>query len=91
MKDRLPALGDRARILPRYTDSDIATDPLEIMFAQREAREKAAQDAVEKGRTPLADPVDLRGIPCVALGVGGTSPGTNPATAVLRLDNVRPV
>jgi hypothetical protein len=76
-----------SRLLPRYTDKAIAPpDPLEAHIAHLEAKEAAARDAVAKGFTPQADPVDLRGIPCIARGVGGTSPGTNPATAVLRLD-----
>lgn len=76
-----------SRILPRYTDQAIEHDPLEQMLAQRAAEEERARRQVAAGVTPQADPADLRGIPCIARGVGGTSPGTNPATVVLRLDH----
>jgi len=36
-----------------------------------------------------ADPADLRGIPVIARGVAGTSPGTNPLLAALRSDERR--
>ena len=65
--------------LPRYTQNRIETDPLEIMLAQRQAEHDRALAAIAQGITPQADPADLRGIPCLAKGVGGTSPGTNPA------------
>lgn len=32
----------------------------------------------------LANPADLRGIPCIARGVGGTQPNTNPLTETIR-------
>lgn len=79
-----------SRPLPRYLENAIVHDPLEILLAQREAQEQAAREAVHHGHTPDADPADLRGIPCIARGVGGTSPGTNPATAVERLDRRLP-
>lgn len=31
-----------------------------------------------------ANPADLRGIPCIAMGVPGHSPGTRPDTAYIR-------
>ena len=69
-----------SRILPRYTDTAIETDPLEIMIAQREAEHTKAINAIAKGHTPQADPQDLRGIPCLAKGVGGVSPHTSPGS-----------
>ena len=66
-----------SRILPRFTDSAIAHDPLEIMLAQHEAKQTAAIQRIASG-APMADPSDLRGIPCLAKGVGGTSPHTDP-------------
>jgi hypothetical protein len=72
-----------SRILPRYTDHAITHDPLETMLAQRQAEEERARLEVGAGRTPLADPADLRGIPCIARGAGGTSPGTAPEGALL--------
>lgn len=73
-----------SRVLPRFTDPAIEHDPLEILIAQRQAEEARARADIDAGHNPPADPADLRGIPCIARGVGGTSPGTNPATAVLR-------
>lgn len=77
-------------LLPRYTDQPQPADHLEIELAAKQAREDQARAALAAGAAP-ADPADLRGIPCIAPGVGGTSPGTNPATTVLRLDNIRTV
>lgn len=78
-----------SRPLPRYLQNPIHTDPLEAMLAKREAQEQAAREAVAKGHTPDANPMDLRGIPCIARGVGGASPGTSPHTAINHLDNIR--
>jgi len=85
--DPFPVQG---RLRVRYQPTVV--DPVEIQLARIEAQRAAAQEAVARGHCPQADPVDLRGIPCIARGVGGTSPHTNPATAVLRLDHqsVRP-
>ena len=69
--------------LPRYTQDPIHTDPLEHMLAQRQAREDQARQQIQQGTLPPHDPANLRGIPCIARGVGGTSPGTNPLNAVL--------
>jgi hypothetical protein len=63
-------------------------------YRQDEERERAYRNVArairESAETinlrtdPLlpADPTDLRGIPCLAPGVGGTSPGTDPFLAV---------
>jgi hypothetical protein len=75
-----------SRPLPRFTDQTLTTDPLEIMLAQREAEHTNAIQRIQTG-APMADPADLRGIPCIARGVGGTSPGTNPLTEVCRTDH----
>jgi hypothetical protein len=72
-----------SRILPRYTDQAIQHDPLEILLAEREAEETRARAAIARGSTPQADPQDLRGIPCIAQGTTGTSPGTDPLAAYL--------
>jgi hypothetical protein len=58
-------------------------DPLETMLAQREAQHQAAIEAINNGHTPMADPTDLRGIPVIAHGTGGTSPGTQPEAALI--------
>ena len=72
-----------SRILPRYTDTAIQHDPLEILLAERQAETERARQAINAGHTPQADPQDLRGIPCIARGTGGTSPGTAPEGALL--------
>lgn len=77
------------QILPRFTDQAIVHDPLAILIAQREARETAAIEHIRAGNHTPADPADLRGIPCIARGVGGTSPGTNPLTETIRRNTVR--
>lgn len=77
------------RPLPRFTDTAIHHDPLEAMLARREAAQAQAREQIAQGYTPDADPADLRGIPCIARGVGGTSPGTNPLAATIRRMSVR--
>ncbi len=59
------------QLLPRYTQPAIETDPLETMHAQHEAREAVLKEQIAKGRTPDADPRDLRGIPVIGRGVAG--------------------
>ncbi len=78
-----------SRPLPRFTDQALAHDPLEIMLAQREAQEAHARTLIAKGRTPDANPIDLRGIPCIARGVGGTSPHTDPMRETIRRNTPR--
>ena len=67
-----------SRPLPRYLEPGVLTDPIELGLAQRAAQETAAREAVAAGRTPDADPQDLRGIPCIARGVGGATRGSSP-------------
>lgn len=67
-----------SRPLPRFTEHAIHTDPLEHYLARQQAREEAARQAVAAGNVPLASPEDGRGIPLIARGIGGTSPGTDP-------------
>lgn len=75
-----------SRLLPRFTDQAIEPDPLEALIAKREAEQEATRAAHARGdSTQQADPQDLRGIPCIARGVGGTSPGTNPAAVAYRI------
>lgn len=84
-------IGNRRRILPRYTDHTIGQDPLEAMLAQHQARLETERAKAAEGRTPDADPADLRGIPCIARGVGGTSPGTDPLAALIRNEQLRSI
>ena len=67
-----------SRPLPRYLEARIEADPLELALAQRQAREDHARALVAAGRTPDADPQDLRGIPCIGRGVGGATGHSSP-------------
>lgn len=75
-----------SRILPRFTDPEIVSDPLAIALAQRQAREDAARAAIAAGAPP-ANPSDLRGIPVCGHGIGSTSPGTDPLAETIRRDH----
>lgn len=71
-----------SHLLPRFTQHHIERlDPLEAEVLRIEAQRTAAIEAVRQGAT-TCDPQDLRGIPCIARGVGGTSPGTDPLRAL---------
>lgn len=83
-RDPFPVQG---RIRVRY--QPITIDPLEAELARIEAEREAARAKIANGHAPDADPTDLRGIPCIARGVGGTSPGTDPYRALDRLDDPR--
>ena len=69
-----------SKLLPRYTEQTPIQriDPLEAEIIRIEHERKAAIEAVNQGKHTDADPQDLRGIPCIARGVGGVSPGTDP-------------
>jgi hypothetical protein len=75
---------DSARLLPRFRDRAA------MLAEQRAALRRAVSDAVNEGRAvriPVmagGDPRDLRGVPVIARGVGGTSPGTNPEAETVR-------
>lgn len=71
-------MSEHHRLLPRFTDHAVEHDPLEIRLAQIEAERAHAIAAIESGQHQDADPADLRGIPVIARGVGGTSPGSDP-------------
>jgi hypothetical protein len=72
-----------SHILPRYTDTAIPHDPLEIALAQTEARNTAAREAIHNGTHTPDQAATLRGIPCITNGIPGTSPGTNPLQALI--------
>ncbi len=78
-----------SRILPRFTQPQLTHDPLAILIAQQEARTHAAQQAIANGTHTPTDPTNLRGIPCIARGVGGTSPNTDPLRETIRRDQRR--
>ena len=87
-RDPFPVQADEnnRRLRVRYQPTIV--NPVEIELAKIEAQREQAREAVASGSAPQADPQDLRGIPCIARGVGGTSPGTNPWHAIDRLDRV---
>jgi hypothetical protein len=71
-----------SRPLPRYTEPAITHDPLLALIARRQAKVELVRSQILAGTYLTPDPADLRGIPCIARGVGGTSPGTNPVSAL---------
>lgn len=76
-----------SRPLPRYRpDENDSSDPVDRWIAERRAEKERARQRVDDGQL-VGDPAELRGIPVQAKGVGGTSPGTNPATEVVRNDH----
>ena len=75
-------------LLPRYrTEEPERRRNLNDKLRQITRRDSEIRADLE---TPAStDPADsqlLRGIPCIAQGVGGTSPGTAPHLAILRND-----
>lgn len=71
-----------SRPLPRFTEQAIHHDPLEQHIANMQAREAKAREQVLAGHVPQASAEEGRGIPLIARGIGGTSPGTDPYLAV---------
>lgn len=66
--------------------TDAALRELALWLHQRHARATAfvaepADQHPHAAKLP-GDPMALRGIPVIGHGIGGTSPGTNPETAV---------
>jgi hypothetical protein len=61
-----------------------------MLETQRRVLTRAVCEAVNEGRahqmpgTAGGDPRDLRGVPVIARGVGGTSPGTQPEAETIR-------
>lgn len=78
-----------SHILPRFTQPAIHHDPLAILLAQREAAAEAARADIAAGRPLGGEPAALRGIPCIANGIGGTSPGTDPLRETIRRNTPR--
>lgn len=72
---------DRHHLLSKYRQDELRTQSLSrVAKAIRETPERVAF----KGDHLLpVDPADLRGIPCIARGVAGASPGTRPDTRPL--------
>lgn len=69
---------DTGRLATRYRHAELnAESERRITKAMRESRSSSTVPH-PNARFEFPDPADLRGIPCIAPGVGGTSPGTNP-------------
>ncbi len=78
-----------SRPLPRFTQTALTHDPLEILRAQHQTQIDQARAEIAAGINH-ADPVDrerLRGIPCE--GFGGTIKGTDPAWAATNHHRMR--
>lgn len=75
--------------LPRFLQTHIILDPLELALAQREAQAEAARQALAAGATLDADPQDLRGIPCIARGVTGTATETTTLLRRIERETIR--
>ena len=72
--------------LPRY---DRRKHDLEDAARLDRTIDEADEKPHDLGGRATGSRRDLRGVPVIGKGIGGTSPGTNPATAVLRLDGRR--
>jgi hypothetical protein len=64
-----------SRALPRYTQ-----EPAPTLVSHRKRRPLIddTPDPTPGTKLHYPNPQDLRGIPCIAPGVGGTQPGTSP-------------
>lgn len=71
-------------LLPRFTaTTERIEDERHIARIVLEAVDAEVPKTVARATLP-GDDRRLRGIPCIARGVGGTAPGTNPLAALLR-------
>lgn len=82
------------RVLPRYRTGDQPTRRRSLgdKLRQIEHDRATALALLEQSDTmpshqDATDEQRLRGIPCIARGVGGTSPGTNPLTETIRREH----
>ncbi len=78
-----------SRPLPRFTQTALTHDPLEILLAQRESQIQRARAEIAAGvnHADATDRQRLRGIPCE--GFGGTIQGTDPAWAATNKHRMR--
>ena len=77
MIDRDP-FSSQSRLLFRFTDAYVEDERrLARIISETGAQARPALSLA------LADPGDLRGIPVIARGVGGTSPGSDPLGAAI--------
>lgn len=74
-----------SRPLPRFVDTSVADE----RALARILRETGLPARAPSFTLAEASPQDLRGIPVIGRGVGGTSPGTDPLNEALRLDWLR--
>lgn len=75
-------------LLPRYTDTR-RHDEQKIAKILLETGEELPPAKTFFGATLPGDERRLRGIPCVARGVAGACPGTNPLSALMGAENRR--
>ena len=72
-------------ILPRFTASMQRIDDerkIGRILLGAESSERVTKAKRIGNRSGEGDPLRLRGIPCIARGVRGASPGTNPSDAI---------
>lgn len=70
-----------SRPLPRYTDTRLA-DERKLARILLDSGGQAPELGRRVGQHLAVEAQRLRGIPCIANGVGGTSPGTDPFLAL---------
>lgn len=71
--------GYRGQLLGRFHRRQLAARDAQVRSqALLESGSAAPEEHRRKVTLELADPQDLRGIPVVGRGIGGTSPGSNP-------------
>ena len=82
------------RVLPRYRHEPEPTRRRSLGDKLRQLEHDRAESLALLEQTDTmpshqdaTDEQRLRGIPCIAQGVGGTSPGTNPLAAAIRNDH----
>jgi hypothetical protein len=72
---------DEARVLPRFRLIEAQASVFRTEYNRARA---AGITPTAPSRHAVPNPGDLRGIPCIAPGVSGVSPGTEPLAATIR-------
>jgi hypothetical protein len=76
----------RSQLLPRFsavTERAERARKIAAIVRETECSAESATKTVAQA-TLAGDERRLRGVPCIARGVGGASPGTNPVAELLR-------
>ncbi len=81
-------------LLPRYRADQPSATPtrrrsIHDKLRQIEDTDQAIADTITAGPSEASAWQQLRGIPCIARSVGGTQPGTDPLTEVLKSDRIK--